>query len=121
MLFLIIERLNCLYFSGCVAALLFGIPLLWASFVVPQWFVLRRQVTRAGWWVVASTVGLVVAGAGVLASIQYFLDAFLSEIKPGFGPGDAAVGLILSLAIYGAITGAVLVWLLRQPRPEAWS
>jgi len=66
-----------------------------------QWLVLRRQVSRAGWWVLASTVGLglsmAVAGA--------FLDMEL-------------VGLLVGGAVLGAVTGGALVWLLRQPVPE---
>ena len=57
-----------------------------ASLGIAQWLVLRRQVSRAGWWVLASTVGLAV---GVLFSV--------------------AAGVI-----YAPITGGVLVWLLRQ-------
>jgi len=55
-----------------------------------QWFVLRRQVSRAGCWVLASTVGWAV-----------------STVSMAYG-----VGL-------GAVTGLALVWLLRQPIPEA--
>ncbi|MCJ7668464.1 MAG: hypothetical protein MUP04_09355 [Anaerolineae bacterium] len=51
-----------------------------------QWFVLRRQVSRAGWWVLASTVGWAVSSYGV---------------------------------VLGAVTGIAVVWLLRQPIPEA--
>ena len=60
---------------------------------VLQWLVLRHEVGRAGWWVLASTVGWVVGGP---------LGGFV---------GWAALG-----AAYGAITGAALVWLGRQPR-----
>ncbi len=61
---------------------------------VLQWLVLRRRVPRAGWWVLASTVGWVVGMP-------------LGDIvgPPGLG------------AAYGAITGTALVWLLRQERP----
>ena len=55
-----------------------------------------RQVARAGWWVVASTVGWVVGG---LVS----------------GITDAAAGWAGVGAVYGAITGIVLVWLHRHP------
>ena len=67
---------------------------------VLQWLVLRRQVARAGWWVLASAVGWVVGGlmAGIAAGI---------------------VGWVVAGAVYGAITGPVLVWLLRQPVPAA--
>ena len=61
-----------------------------------QWLVLRRRVARAGWWVLASTVGWVVGG---LVS----------------GITDTAAGWAVLGAVYGAITGAALVWLLRRP------
>ncbi len=56
-----------------------------------QWMVLRGQVSQAGWWVLASTVGW---GLGMPAG----------DIvgPPGLG------------AVYGVITGATLVWLLRK-------
>lgn len=56
-----------------------------------QWAVLRRQVPRAGWWVLASTAGWVVGMP-------------LGDIvgPPGLG------------AAYGAITGTALVLLLRH-------
>ena len=56
-----------------------------------QWLVLRRQVARAGWWVLASTLGWVVGGP----------------------LGWAGLG-----AVYGAMTASVLVWLLNQQ--QAW-
>jgi hypothetical protein len=59
-----------------------------------QWLVLRRQVARAGWWVLASTVGWIVGG-----------------------PLGGIVGWIALGAAYGAITGTALVWLLRQAPP----
>ena len=72
-----------------------------------QWLVLRRQISRAGWWVLASTVGwlvpLVVGGAvgGALGL----------ENWPMLFPALAVLS--------AAITGIVLVWLLRQPAKEA--
>jgi hypothetical protein len=60
---------------------------------VLQWLVLQREVTRAGWWVLASTVGWVVSiPVGDITG------------PPGW-------------AFYGAITGTLLVWLLRQGPP----
>ena len=67
-----------------------GVALFGTMVGVLQWLVLRRQVPRAGWWVLASTVGWV---AGMP------LGGFL---------GWGALG-----AVYGAITGGALVWLLR--------
>jgi len=67
-----------------------------------QWLVLRGQVSRAGWWVLASTVGW---GLGMTAAIAYSW------------PGP--MWLIVTGAVLGAVTGGALVWLLRQPVPEA--
>ena len=74
-----------------------------------QWLVLRGQVSRAGWWVLASTVGwglsMAVVGAfSVVAAV------------PGSG---LLFGLPVGGAVLGAVTGGALIWLLRQPVPEA--
>jgi hypothetical protein len=68
-----------------------------------QWLILRRQVRRAGWWILASTAGWAV-GLSVGDAV-------------GWAVGDA-VGWAVGGAVIGIITGAVLVWLLRQPRRE---
>ncbi len=68
---------------------------------VMQWLmVLKRRAERAGWWVLASTVGWLVGG---LVS----------------GAVDPVVGVAVIGAVYGAITGPALVWLLGQPAPRA--
>jgi hypothetical protein len=56
-----------------------------------QWLVLRWQISRAGWWVLASALGLAV----------------------GFALGQVA-GQLVGVAM----TGITLVWLLRQPAQE---
>ena len=69
-----------------------------------QWLVLRRHVPRAGVWVLMSVLGVRlggIAGAAVAGVAGMF--------------GDIAVGW----AVYGAITGASLVWLLRQRAASA--
>ena len=66
---------------------------------VLQWLVLRRQVARAGWWVVASAVGVGV-GWIVEGGVVVVVVLVVSEVLGG--------------AVNGAITGAMLVWLLRQ-------
>ena len=65
-----------------------------------QWVVLRRYVTGAGWWVVASTLGWVLGGAATAI----------------VGPARAEyVGWAVLGAVYGVVTGCALVWLLRRP------
>ncbi len=63
---------------------------------VMQWLILRRQLRRTGWWVLASTVGWAVGAAAT-----------------------GAIGLPAVGAVSGAITGIALVRLLRQPIAEA--
>jgi hypothetical protein len=111
---------------------------------VAQWLILRRQVRRAGWWILASTagwavgltmgdaagkaVGLAVTGAvagAVIGVAQWLLlrrqvrraGWWILASTAGWAVGDA-VGLAVIGAVSGIITGAVLVWLLRQPRRE---
>ena len=63
---------------------------------------LRRQVARVSWWVLASTVVFGVGG-------------FLSgAVRMGGFVGWAVIGVVS-----GAITGLALLWLLRR-RPLAW-
>lgn len=73
---------------------------------MPQRLVLRRQVQRASWWVLASAVGWVVAGGAVLVfGGPYFGAAADVAFSSGAAAGVA----------FGVVTGIPLVWLLRQP------
>jgi hypothetical protein len=100
---------------GYSESLSFGTLLRYAVFValsgavagILQWLVLRGKVSRAGWWVLASTVGWALAKT-------------VSEVIPWGGTDDCSlVPQVVSGVVLGAITGAALVWLLRQPIPEA--
>jgi hypothetical protein len=84
---------------------LFGI----LSGILP-WLVLRRQVARAGWWVLAHLLGSLVGGAlGIFT--------FYAASAIGYYQFDwAAAGAMFGAGL-GAITGITLVWLLRQPVP----
>ncbi len=75
-----------------------GTGLFGAAAGLLQWPVLRRAVPRAGWWVLASTLGWI---AGI--------------------PAGEAVGWNGLGAVHGVITGTVLVWLLRarDQRPSS--
>jgi hypothetical protein len=72
-----------------------------------QWLVLRGKVSRAGWWVLASTVGW---GLSI---------AVMRALEWGVTDDCSLVSQVVSGVVLGAITGAALVWLLRQPVPEA--
>ena len=65
-----------------------------------QWVVLRRHVTGAGWWVVASTLGWVLGGPATAV-----VGATRAEHL-----GWAVLG-----TVYGVVTGSALAWLLRRP------
>ena len=74
---------------------------LWGAMLgAAQWYVLRGRTSRAGWWVLASTVGAGTCGTVLGALYQ---------------AGVEGANLFLGGALFGAITGAALVWLLRQP------
>ena len=64
------------------------------------------------WWVLASSVGIVVLT--VVAALTFGADVAI-ETFAVIGAGL----VILILFGYGAITGGVMVWLLRQPSREA--
>jgi hypothetical protein len=71
-----------------------------------QWLVLREQVSRAGWWVFASTVGW---GLGMTAAIAFSWGVGVSDFGALGGTG----------VVLGALTGGALVWMLRQPVPKS--
>ena len=62
-----------------------------------QWLLLRRYVSRAGWWILANLIGWnaasLLAGAGAMVGV-------LDSIPMGIS--------------VGAVTGLVLTWLLQQ-------
>lgn len=63
---------------------------------IAQWFVLRRLVYQAGWWVLVSALGWTIGLTGIL--------------------GMTVVG-----AVVGALTGFALDFLLRYPRSEVYN
>ena len=65
---------------------------------VIQWLMLRRHISRAGWWIFANLIGWnaasLLAGAGAMVGV-------LDSIPMGIS--------------VGAVTGLALAWLLQQP------
>lgn len=72
---------------------------------IPQWLILRRTVARAGWWVFANILGLLAGEIGFPIAIA--ISATNDDL-------NMLVVALVFAAGYGAITGAALVWLLRQ-------
>lgn len=88
---------------GWVLAVIAG----WTALGVLQWLVLREDVAGAGWWMLAHVGALVVAGPGV---------GFVTWLTGA--PVETALGNALRWltfgSAYGIVTGAVLLWLLRE-------
>jgi hypothetical protein len=72
-----------------------------------QWLILRRKLARAGWWVLASILGLMV-GMGIGGPVAMTLGQAGRVIEP-----TIVFGILFGVGV-GAIPGAALVWLLRQ-------
>jgi hypothetical protein len=62
---------------------------------VAQWYILQRGMSRAGWWIAANA-----SGGGLCALLT------LAPILRGL-----PIGLLLGTALYGYITGRVLLWI----------
>ena len=84
-----------------------GVAVGWIVLGALQWLVLREQVAGAGWWVLANTLGLIVA-----VPVVGFVTSATGT------PPDSAIGGFLRWlafgAVYGVVTGTMLAWLLRQ-------
>jgi hypothetical protein len=83
-----------------------------------QWFVLRTRFAGSGWWTLAYTVGLPVS----------FVIGLVASFSLGFEWENVDVMFrVVSLAFFGAVAGAVfgmlsggvLVWFFRHPRLDA--
>ena len=96
------------FVGGILGYVLFGIVV-----ALVQWPVLRREIPNALLWLLASALGWT---AGFLSS-QAALSLFLSG--PTIPP-LASTGVIAGVSglVAGAITGAALVWIVRQPETE---
>ena len=86
--------------SEALDFVVYGVPV-----GVTQWLVLRRQVSRAGWWILATIAGF--AGGESLRLV----------VNDSVAVGEL-LGMAVALAVFGAITGGALVWLLRQRAPR---
>lgn len=88
-------------------SIVFLFALIGAAIGVAQWLVLRPHFSQAGWWVLANVSAF--SSFGVAVDAVYAIKGESASL---------AVSLVV-LSIYGGLTGAALVWLLRQPMPEA--
>jgi hypothetical protein len=69
-----------------------------AALGAAQWLVLRRQVTRASWWIPANVFAWT---SGLLY----------------YQPGLSAIGILYGI-LSGIVTGIVILWLFHRPLPD---
>jgi hypothetical protein len=74
-----------------------------------QWLVLRRKIPHAGWWMLASILGLVL-GMGIGGPVAMTLGQAGRELE-----ATVVFGILFGVGV-GAIPGAALVWLLKHPK-----
>ncbi len=102
--------LQSLEWAASLAAVVVAMAVLGAA----QWWVLRQQVARAGWWIVANALGW---GLGLLGGFVVVVFGFVLEPTLAL-PGGLFIGGTIGGAIAGAIggiiSGGVLLWLLRR-------
>ena len=91
------------------APILLGILIAILSGILP-WLVLRRRLTRAGWWIPAHWLGSLVSV--YLGVVGFHAVGLIGLYQLSWAAAGAMFGVGL-----GAITGVTLVWLLRQPIP----
>ena len=92
-----------------VVAITFAVGV--ASVGIAQWLVIRTEVPRSGWWVLASAVSIAAGFAIIFALPEAVGEAVSYGIAETIAAGIGG-------AVVGAISGAVLVWLLRQAAEE---
>jgi len=101
--------------AGFQTALVIGGAVLGVSLGIGQWFILRQRISQAGWWVLASMVGMTIGlGLG-----RFLGEALYEAVLGSLGKGLAQILATVTFATllfggFGAITGIALLWLLRQ-------
>lgn len=91
-------------------------PVTLAVLGAAQWLILRRHFQGTGWWILASAAAGAVKGAGGSTVCAIACQAVALGIRNGQAGAMAAAALSSGAgwAGYGAVTGILLVWLLRD-------
>ena len=84
-----------------------GVVVGWIMLGVFQWLVLRQEMVGAGWWIVATTLGLLLA-IPVVGFATWVTGALVDSTVGGFLRWHAFG------AAYGSVTGTALLCLLRH-------
>ncbi|MFC9964548.1 MULTISPECIES: hypothetical protein [Nocardia] len=97
--------------SVAISALCVGAAVVISALGVAQWVVLRRYLSRAGWWIAATAA----SWAAGLISFAVFTSPLWHQGQPA--AQIAAIGVaggLLMAAVMAAVSGRFLVWLLRS-------
>jgi hypothetical protein len=93
---------------GFSVGIWFGLAFMGLGAGLAQWWIVRRTFARSSWWLAVSTIswplGYVLGGTAGGA----LLPIVGSQLLAGL------IGIILTGLIIGALTGGVLLWLLRD-------
>lgn len=90
---------------------------MFASLGLAQWFVLKGWFSKAQWWIFATTIG---GSIGVMLSVSIFFAILLLIANITSDVGNEVililgiVGFISGVAMFGAVTGTAMVWLLKH-------
>jgi hypothetical protein len=74
-----------------------------------QWWVLRRHLAKAGWWIIVNAFAWPVGVAIPVVAMAAIPDDVSAPVRAVVALGSG----VMMGAVVGAITGAALVWLLR--------
>ncbi len=81
-----------------------------------QWLVLQRSTTQAGWWLVANSIGWIIAAAIGVSLAMMLLPGYWRGLP--FYPVASVIYFALAsfmvLSIFAGITGVLLIGLLRS-------
>jgi hypothetical protein len=77
-----------------------------------QWFVLRKHVTRASWWIPANVIGWILSFGSVFVMTRIFTSGNASST---FMEITAMALQALALALIPAIVTSITLWLLLNP------
>ena len=95
---------------GFALGIWFGLAFMGLGTGVAQWWVIRKTFSKSSWWPTLSTLiwplGYV-AGGSVSSAL---LSVVGSQLLAGL------IGIVVTGLIIGAVTGAVLLWMLRERR-----
>jgi hypothetical protein len=83
-----------------------------------QWLLLRRQVDRAGWWLLAGLGGFVAGLGGGFAVVRWGMVNVVAWLRPEDFPSAKALVLVGAVTgtLYAVVTWPVLTRLLRGSR-----